>query len=216
MFYTIYKVTNLANSKIYIGKHQTKNLDDGYMGSGKRLGQAKRKYGLENFIKEILFVFETEQEMNDKEKELVTEEFCLREDTYNLCQGGYGGWSYANKNGLNQPSSETTVQSKSNKNSKQMINLHSNKTKSLYRSSFLRKGNPGNKGFSGRNHSQETKLKIAKTNSLRQTGNLNSQHGTMWITNGIKSMKIKNNESIPEGWKKGRKLREVASVIEIS
>jgi hypothetical protein len=25
--YTIYKITNILNEKIYIGKHQTKNLD---------------------------------------------------------------------------------------------------------------------------------------------------------------------------------------------
>ena len=28
MSYTIYKITNKINSKIYIGSHKTKNLDD--------------------------------------------------------------------------------------------------------------------------------------------------------------------------------------------
>ena len=98
MFYTIYKITNKINGKIYIGKHQTKDLNDGYMGSGKNLRRAISKYGIENFEKEILFQFDTEHKMNSKEAELVTEEFCLREDTYNLCPGGQGGWGYINHN----------------------------------------------------------------------------------------------------------------------
>lgn len=100
MKYTIYKITNKINNKIYIGKHQTKDTDDGYMGSGKILRSAQKKHGIENFYKEILHVFDTEEEMNAKEKELVTEDFCLRADTYNICVGGKGGFSYINNNTL--------------------------------------------------------------------------------------------------------------------
>ncbi len=96
MKYTIYKITNKVNGKIYIGKHQTKDLTDNYMGSGKMLRRAQSKYGLENFVREILHVFDTEEEMNAKEAELVTEEFCMQEDTYNICVGGQGGFSYIN------------------------------------------------------------------------------------------------------------------------
>jgi hypothetical protein len=53
MFYTIYKITNKINNKIYIGKHQTKDLNDGYMGSGKLINAAIKKYGIEN-IKDII------------------------------------------------------------------------------------------------------------------------------------------------------------------
>jgi len=83
VFYTIYKTTNKINGKIYIGKHQTKDPNDTYLGSGKLLWNSINKYGIENFEKEILFVFDTEAEMNNKESELVTDEFVLESTNYN-------------------------------------------------------------------------------------------------------------------------------------
>ena len=52
MFYTIYKITNLINNKFYIGKHQTNNVDDEYMGSGKLITAAIKKYGANSFERE--------------------------------------------------------------------------------------------------------------------------------------------------------------------
>ena len=67
MYYTVYKTYNLINGKEYIGKHQTQNINDKYMGSGKLLKFSINKYGKENFIKDVLYVFNNELEMNNKE-----------------------------------------------------------------------------------------------------------------------------------------------------
>jgi predicted metal-dependent RNase len=61
------------------------------MGSGKYLKRAIKKYGLDNFEREILFYLETKDEMYEKEREIVTETFILTNNTYNLKIGGSGG-----------------------------------------------------------------------------------------------------------------------------
>jgi hypothetical protein len=58
------------------------------MGSGRRLGFAKRKYGIEAFEKKILFECDSMEEMLKKEAELVNVEFLDRKDVYNP----YTGW----------------------------------------------------------------------------------------------------------------------------
>ena len=50
----IYKTTCTVTGRYYIGMHSTSNLEDGYVGSGKRLWLSIRKYGLENHEREIL------------------------------------------------------------------------------------------------------------------------------------------------------------------
>ncbi|ADI55494.1 SegD homing endonuclease [Escherichia phage IME08] len=90
MNYLIYKITNLINNKIYVGAHATTDVNDSYMGSGVNIVKSIKKYGLENFKKEILFNFETSEEMYAKEAELVDEAFVMRTDTYNAALGGKG------------------------------------------------------------------------------------------------------------------------------
>lgn len=90
-YYTIYQITNLVNGKIYIGVHQTDDLDDGYMGSGRRLKDAIKKYGWNQFKKEYIHTDLADMRMMYvREKEIVNEDFILRKDTYNIQLGGTG------------------------------------------------------------------------------------------------------------------------------
>lgn len=99
MYYTVYMITNLINDHKYIGIHRTKDPYDKYVGSGKLIKQAIKKHGRENFIKEVLFVFDNEDDMCNKEAELVNEEWVKSPTTYNAKTGGIGGFSHINDGG---------------------------------------------------------------------------------------------------------------------
>ena len=90
IYYTVYKTTNLINNRYYIGLHATENINDGYLGSGVFLKKAIKKYGYKNFTKEVLFIFDNKDDMINKEKELVNEEFINNPKTYNMSKGGFG------------------------------------------------------------------------------------------------------------------------------
>ena len=96
MHFYLYEIKNLLNDKIYIGIHQTDNLEDGYMGSGSLIKKAVEKYGANNFKKTILETFSTREEMLKRESEIVDEKFLLREEVYNLKLGGEGGFDWIN------------------------------------------------------------------------------------------------------------------------
>ena len=62
--------------------------------------------------------------------------------------------------------------------------------------------------WTGKKHTEETKEKIGKSNSIKQKGEKNSQFGTCWITKDGINKKIKKEELdsfITQGWNKGRK-----------
>lgn len=97
MIYTLYKSTNIKNSKFYIGVHKTEDVGfgtdtwiDDYIGSGKWVKNVLSKYGRESFLVEVIAYYDSEDFAYDAESDLVTEEW-LKEngrDVYNITPGG--------------------------------------------------------------------------------------------------------------------------------
>ena len=103
MIIYFYKIVNIINGKFYCGIHSTKNIEDGYMGSGVAIKRAIKKYGAENFSKEIIKYFDNTDDAYEYEKNIVNENFVKNEDTYNMTLGGNGGFYHIDSKGKNNP-----------------------------------------------------------------------------------------------------------------
>ena len=227
----IYKLTNRVNNKTYIGVHRTDNMDDGYMGSGKILKRAQIKHGIENFSKEILYLFPTYKDALHEEKQIVTPEFIERDDNYNIKEGGFGSckWSASVIEHLSQKGKERwedpafirkmlialrTTERRSKIGTKVKAWIHNNPEEHKQRMDKINK-NP---------------LKIEKTR-IKHLGTTRSEVACRNIANGLtdklnkdpllrnkicgKGMvymyhketdtlkRISPNDAIPEGWQKG-------------
>ena len=91
MDYYIYLTTNTINGKQYIGQHKGRP-DDNYFGSGTIILKAIKKYGKENFTKEILCFCETREEADKKEREYIQLYNAIEnKNFYNNAEGGTGG-----------------------------------------------------------------------------------------------------------------------------
>ena len=226
MYYLIYKTTNKVNNMIYVGMHKTKNKNDGYLGSGIRLTEAVKTFGKENFQREILFECETEEEMLKREIEIVDEMFVARLDTYNVAIGGYGGWDYCNANHMNRggvgfhqrmlenPLLEKEWKAKIGQSVKTHYadNPFSDEHRQKITNGLLLYFSTHPAIWTGRKHTNESKLAIGRHSAVHQVGSGNSQYGTMWIYNNDlkKSIKIhpdKLPEYLADGWIKGRKIK---------
>lgn len=83
----IYKTINLINDKWYIGMDS--NNDPNYLGSGLLLSRAIRKYGKENFKKELL---EETNDLANREIYWIKETNAVNDPmSYNIAAGGKGG-----------------------------------------------------------------------------------------------------------------------------
>lgn len=98
MPFYIYMTTNQINNHKYIGKRHCKCPieDDTYLGSGRAITNAIKKYGKEHFKREVLEVCADEAECNIREKYWIEFFNAVNDDGfYNIASGGEGGNTYA-------------------------------------------------------------------------------------------------------------------------
>lgn len=87
-YHYVYLTTNLINGKQYVGDHSTDNLNDKYMGSGILLVAAIKKYGKENFKKEILENFNSRHYAFKAQKKYIKKFKTISPNGYNLHRSG--------------------------------------------------------------------------------------------------------------------------------
>jgi hypothetical protein len=235
-FNYFYRTENKIDGRFYYGVHKTNNLEDGYMGSGTRIIRAIKKYGIENFNKEILLFFDTFENALDYEAEIVNEQLLLDPSCYNIRLGGESHWFYYNKTGLNvhhkKKGRGTWLDLETNKKITASSEIENNEFRQskryvgLTKGKFLVKDSKNNiflvektdeRYITGKliplwrnkKHSDKTRIQMRKTHHKNgdQKGYKNSQYGTCWITNEKENKKIHKGDLVPDGWKLGRKLK---------
>lgn len=180
--YTIvYMTVNLITNQFYIGKHETDNLEDSYLGSGRRLKNSVKKYGRENFKKFILSIWDNPKDALNEEQRVVAE-YLDNPACLNIVDGGKGFTSKSAK----RASDQAKVMGKQG-------------------SKFLTKDHYSHAGKASVKVNKANGTGIwAITPEQRSQTSSKTNKDTIWINDGTTEKKIKNNQEIPEGFIKGR------------
>lgn len=213
MYGYIYETTNLVNGKKYIGKLTSSKFVPSYLGSGKILNYAIRKYGRDKFSVHVIEEVEGNlQTLNEREKFWISYYSAVESDQYyNIKPGGDGG------RGSGWHHSEETKRkfSEMQRNGRGWMNgrKHSDETKRK-----MSKSRTGNTYWTGHHHSEETKKKMSEAKKANLPPQCfawktskNPAYGKSWYTNGIESKLISKSEVseyIQQGWHKGRKVHK--------
>lgn len=153
-----YRTENKINGHFYYGVRTLIKPNDPYLGSGKRLKAAVKKYGREAFERIDLVYFKTFKEALEWEKKVITKELILLPECYNLKPGGAGGslpWTEEKKERVKK-------EGKYRKTEKTRKKLSISAKKRFSRE-------PGT--FLGKEHSEETKKHLSKVRKGRPGNN---------------------------------------------
>lgn len=209
-YHILYKTTCKVTENFYIGVHSTTDLEDGYLGSGKRLSRSVEKYGRENHVREILEFSENREELMKREREIVNDELLENQKCMNLKKGGEGGFTNADhvlkcsiagkRKFLEKMKNDISFRNK-------MKEINSEKTKRVWKRKEYREKVLKCLDWNGKKHTDETKRRIGEANQKKQSGSYNSQFEKVWMYRDCENIKVKIEDVerlILEGWKRGR------------
>ncbi len=154
----VYKITNLVNGKVYIGKWQGRSVERRWQihlqtaasGRGFYLHNAIRKHGADAFKIEVLATANSKEELAELERRLIAEHKATDPQIgYNLAKGGEGGFSY--------PGERNSFYGKH----------HTEETKKILRKKCPR---------SGWTHSEDTKKRISCSHAGKKFTEEHRQH----------------------------------------
>ena len=218
LYHYIYKTTCKITNNFYVGMHSTDSLNDGYIGSGKRLAYSVRKHGKENHITEIIEFLPDRSSLIDREKKIINEKFLQDPFCMNLKLGGEGGFisdehvkklsKAGNDKFLEKLKDESYKQEFKNK-LKESRNSDTNGYSLPEYSKKLTEANKKNWSDPNSTYNSEGYRKsVGRKGHTNQTGEKNSQFGTIWVSRNGEVKKIKKelfDEYSSNGWFKGMK-----------
>ena len=199
----IYKITNIENKKIYIGKtvatsaaRWQQHLYEAYNEKCRAYNyvfhKAIRKYGADKFIVEDIDSADTEAELNEKEKfwiKFYRDNFG-KTNVYNIADGGNGGrireagWHHTEE-------AKLKISKNHNYDSNKNRPRQSEETKQK-----ISAANSGaNNGMFGQHHTEETKLKISNKVHIIRLGTKHSEETKKKMSESHKGI-FKNRLSI--------------------
>jgi len=208
-YHFIYKTTNVLNNKYYYGMHSTDDLNDGYLGSGRRLRYSINKHGEKNHKRKIIEYLPNRKKLISREKEIVNLNEIAKKDCMNLMVGGKGGFVSEEQQKYRSVCGGKALALKLKTDSDFREEHRKRASENLKKQHKLGKFKYDT--FTGKKHKQESIEKMKKTHKMNNhgQGENNSQFGTMWICNKELKLnkKINKNDIIPQGWERGRKLK---------
>jgi group I intron endonuclease len=181
--YYVYKITNIINNKIYIGKHtHLTHKKDNYMGSGKLLLYSIKKYGIENFKKDILEKC-TYEDICEKEKYWISFYNSTNKVIgYNITNGGEFGDTLTNN-----PNREIIIKKMSERGKLHIgekngfyNKKHTNETKKI-----IGDNNKGKSTFKGKKHTLEALEKMKNTKQSEHKKHNISEKAKLRYQNGF-------------------------------